>query len=355
MHVVTDSKFGGAGKYLLEICEHIDKNKFKLRVVIPRGSILKTFLQDISSIDIVEIDGINTRSFSIEGTKNIYKEIKKFKPHIIHSHACLSARIGGRLSGNVKTIYTRHSMLGQMKGIKRLAKILISRFLSSKVIAISKAVEENLLAEGEKKENIFLVYNGVELPRVDESKVMEKYGYLKNGKIIISLVGRLEKVKGQDHLLKISKILLDLNSNFKVLLVGEGSQRKDLETYVNENKLPVVFLGHISEIYEIYHISDIIVNTSNSEALSFAAIEGFASKKPVVAFDIDGIKEVVTDSIDGYLVSYLDYQDFANKLVKLIEDEGLRKEFGENGYKKVLEKFAVEKMVRNIEKIYGGM
>ncbi|NLK64410.1 MAG: glycosyltransferase [Tissierellia bacterium] len=354
MHIITDTNFGGAGKYLYQICKYIDKNKFKIIVALPEGSVLNNIISTISDIEIAEIDGIDTKSFDILGVKEVYRLIKRYKPDIIHSHACLSARIAGIISGNKKIIYTRHSLLPKMKGIKKWAKILLSRILPSKIIAVSKAVEENLLDEGEKRENIFLVYNGVELPNIKHEKLREKYLFNQED-IIISLVGRLERVKGQEHLLKIAEILANTETGFEILLVGEGSQRTNLESYVRANDLNVKFLGHINEIDEIYDISDIIVNTSNSEALSFTVIEAFAHKKPVVAFNIDGIKEVVSDGEDGYLVDFLDYDDFALKLSILMKKKDLRKQFGQRGYEKVKAKFTVAEMVRNIENIYGGI
>lgn len=353
MHVITDMNFGGAGKYLYQICKYINKDKFEIIVLVPKGSVLKSIIYAIPNIDIVEIDGIDTKSFDILGVKEVYKLIKAHKPDIIHSHACLSARIAGLMSGNKKVIYTRHSLLPKMAGMKKNIKILLSKILNSKIIAVSKAVEENLLDEGEKGENIFLVYNGVELPEIKDENLREKYSL--NDELIITLVGRLEKVKGQEHLLKIAEILADTETNFKILLVGEGSERSNLESYARDNKINVEFLGHINEIDEIYHISDIVVNTSNSEALSFSVIEAFAHKKPVVAFNIDGIKEVITDGEDGYLVDYLNYEDFSLRLSALINSENLRMQFGKNGYEKVKAKFTVQEMVINIENIYGGM
>lgn len=356
MHVISDSNFGGAGKYLLEICKYIDKEKFQLIVVVPKGSILTSHIRKISNIDLIEIDGIDSKSFSFLGVKEILKLIKEKNPDIMHSHACLSARIAAYLRGIKKVIYTRHSLLPESRGIKRTLKLLLSRILSNKVIAISNAVKNNLISEGERQEDIHLIYNGVELPSksYNVDKLREKYN-ISNEDVIITLVGRLETVKGQEHLLKITEILKEKANGYKVLLVGDGSNRKNLENYVREKELPVDFLGHISAIDEIYSISDIIVNTSNSEALSFAALEGFSHKKPVVAFDIDGINEVIDDGVDGYLVKFMDYEAFSERLVKLMKDKDLRIRLGENGYEKVRTKFTVERMVKQIENIYGGM
>lgn len=356
MHVISDLKFGGAGKYLLQICKYIDKDRFELIVVVPRGSLLTSLIGQIDNIKIIEIEGIGRKSFSPQGVKEVLRVMKEIEPHIIHSHACLSARIAAYLRGIKKVIYTRHSLLPEIKGLKRFIKISLSRLLANKVIAVSKAVRNNLIAEGERQEDIYLVYNGVELPSksYDIDKLKEKYN-ISNKDIIITLVGRLDPVKGQEHLLKISEILKEKREGFKVLLAGDGVNRKKLEDYAREKDLPVEFLGHINAIDEVYSISDIIVNTSNSEALSFAALEGFSHKKPVVAFNIDGINEVINHGVDGYLVEFMDYEDFSEKLLELMENKELRTTLGENGYEKVKKKFTVKEMVKQIEKIYGGI
>jgi len=356
MHVVSDSKFGGAGKYLVQICKYIDKNRFQIIVVVPKGSLLTTIIGQIDNINIIEIDGINAKSFSFLGLRRLVKVMKEIRPDIIHSHACLSARVAAYLRGINKVFYTRHSLLPEIKGLKKLVKVSLSRILSNRVIAVSKAVKKNLIAEGERKEDIYLVYNGVELPRksYDVDKLKDKYNISKED-IIITLVGRLDPVKGQDHMLKITELLKEKAEAFTVVFAGDGSNRTKLEDYAREKELPVVFLGHVNAIDEIYSLSDIIVNTSNSEALSFAALEAFSHKKPVVAFDIDGINEVIDDGVDGYLVDFMDYEDFSEKLLKLMEDKGLRTTLGENAFEKVKTKFTVEEMVKQIENIYGGI
>lgn len=354
-HIITDLKFGGAGRYLLELCRYIDKNRFNNTVVLPRGSILVSHIGQIEDIEIIEIDGIGGKSFSPKGTWELYSLLKKERPNVVHTHACLSARIAATILGIDNIIYTRHSLLPKSKGVKGFLQKTLNHFSSTKAIAISNAVYDNLIMEGVKPKNISLIYNGVKLPdkEYDRNRLRLKYG-LSQDEIIITLVGRFDAVKGQDHLLNIAEILKMKNNNFKILFVGDGVNREALEISAKERKLPAKFLGHINEIDEIYVLSDIVVNTSNSEALSFVALEGFSYKRPIVAFDLDGINEVIDNGVDGYLVGFGDYEAFSNRLLELIEDENLRKSFGQAGYEKIGTKFSIEKMVKKIEYIYGG-
>lgn len=353
MHVVTDMNFGGAGNYLLDICNYIDKSQFEIIAVVPKDSILNKFLSGIEGVRLIEINGIDDKSFSLEGLKELYILIKNLKPDVIHSHACLSARVSAFLRGIKKVYYTRHCIQPKNYGIKKYKKLFVNLVLSNKVIAVSKAVRNNLIQEGIKDKDIFLIYNGVEIPTKTYNKeaLLIKYG-LSNQEILITLVGRLETVKGQEHLLSIVEILKEKLNGFRVILAGEGSNRAKLEEWIRSKNLPVELLGHISEIDEIYQLSDITVNTSNSEALSYAALEGFSHKKPVVAFNLDGINEVIEDGKDGYLVEFGDYMTFSDKLIELIGNRELRDSFGEYGYKKVVTMFSMDKMIKQIEEVW---
>ena len=356
MQVITDMGFGGAGKYLVHICKYLDREKYELLVVVPKDSLLKSRLEEFPDILVLEVLGIDRRSFSFVGVRELYQLIRANKPAILHSHACLSARIAASLNGVRRTIYTRHSLQAPSRGIKKAMKLILSRILASKAIAVSNAVRNNLLAEGEREEDIYLIYNGVEQTNkvYQKDNLREKYSLAEN-EIIISLIGRLDKVKGQKHLLKILELLGEKLEGIRILLAGQGPERPHLEAYARDKGLPVEFLGHINEIDEIYSLSDIVVSTSNSEAFPFAILEAFSHGKPVVAFEVGGIGEAVVDGQDGFLVDFLDYEGFSNRLLKLIENENLREEFGQRGFEKVKSEFAVEDMVKKIESVYGGI
>jgi len=352
MHVVSDMNFGGAGRYLLEICKYINRERFHLIVVIPIGSILKEYIGVYDHVEIIEIYGVDTSSFNIKGVKELLSITREVGADLVHSHGCLSARLAARLLG-VKTVYTRHSLVNMEERSKKILSKLINKFLSSKAIAVSQAIYNNLIENGESVENIYLIYNGVQMPdkEYNQEKLRQKYEIKKD--YVITLIGSLEKVKGQEHMLQIVKLLKEKKPNIQILFAGEGSNRSLLERKIITNNLPVELLGHVKDIDEVISLSDVVVNTSNSEAISFALLEALSHKKPVVAFRIDGIKEVVEDGVNGYLVEFMDYEDFAQKLILLLEDKKLRQKLGQAGFEKVNKKFQTTDMVKAIEKLYG--
>lgn len=342
MHIISDMNFGGAGQYLRSIVDGLDRKAFEVAVVIPRGSILKQYIKEKN---IIEVDGIADKSFGVGGTMSLVKPIKTFRPDVVHTHASLSGRIAAQMLGVKSIVYTKHTLSDHSRPLSNKIRVFLNERLRAKVIAISNAVEKNLLEEGIQQNDIVKIYNGVR-PAYNIKTVHNEIP-------VITLVGRLEPIKGQMHMIEIVKVLTGkTNRPFIVRFVGAGSMEAVLKEAVGQANLKVEFTGHIEDIDSVYANSDIIVNTSNSEALSYAAIEGMNMKKPVVAFDLPGINEVIDHEKTGYLVNFKDYETFADRLLKLIENPELRKQMGENGFNKILEVFTLEKMVKRIEAFY---
>lgn len=342
VEIISDTNFGGAGQYLKSIVEEINKERFELVVIMPEGSILKDILKDF---DIIYCSDINEQSFSIKGTFNLFRLIKKIRPSVVHTHGSLSGRLAAQLLGVKSIVYTKHTLSDNSIGWKRALKIVLNKLLRAKVIAISESVKLNLIDEGIKADNIRMIYNGV--------RPIETFDIETRLIPIITLVGRLESIKGHRHMIEITKRLVESHDqDFEVRFVGSGSLETLLKKNVLECNLPIKFSGHVYNVGEIYETSDIIVNTSDSEALSYAALEAMMHKKPVVAFDIPGINEVIENGQTGFLAEYMNYDLFTAYLVILLKDSTLRRNMGELGRKRVIDKFSLKEMINGIESLY---
>src|SRR5699024_1881495 len=133
--------------------------------------------------------------------------------------------------------------------VKRYVNKTINNIVKNDAIAVSKAVYNNLIKCKENEDRIHLIYNGVDLPsKILDGKILRsKYG-LSSKDIIITLIGRLESIKGQEHLMNITKLLKGRAGNLQIVLVGEGSTREKLESRIYKENLPVKMLGHINDI-----------------------------------------------------------------------------------------------------------
>ena len=151
---------------------------------------------------------------------------------------------------------------------------------------------------------------------------------LKNKKAII--VGRYNDAKGYEYLIKAWKIVYQRHPDWIIDIYGSGELHDDVEKWIKNAKLQETMIMHepTNDIMQKYLESSICVISSRYEGFSMAILEAMASGVPCVSFDCPfGPRNIIKNGEDGILVEYLNIQDLANNICKLIEDEGLRMRF----------------------------
>jgi glycosyltransferase involved in cell wall biosynthesis len=227
------------------------------------------------------------------------------------------------LNGNKsKLIFTEHSTSNTrmnsffLKGIDRLTYKGYK-----KVVAISNDVELifNKYLNNAKKQ-IVTIENGVNLSKIHNSVALKKtqlvYSLTEENKLIVQVGGfRIEK--DQDTIIK---ALQFLPNTFHLLFVGEGERKADLEALVNKMGVQdrVHFLGVRKDVFTILKCVDYVVVSSHWEGFGLAAVEGMAASKPVVASNVNGLKEVVGGA--GVLFEKENSKQFADIIIKLDTD-----------------------------------
>lgn len=173
---------------------------------------------------------------------------------------------------------------------------------------------------------------------------------------------RLTLKNGVIYAAKAINIIHSEGYKVRLIIAGNGEEKTSIEKYINEshlNKFTELF-GAIdnSKMPDIINKNDIIlipsVNISNvEEATSIAAIEAMACGKPVIASDIGGLKEIITDGYNGFLVPEKDPKAIAEKIKYIISNPEIAKKIGENARRTVEEKFSTEVAIKKYIKIYN--
>ena len=172
------------------------------------------------------------------------------------------------------------------------------------------------------------------------------------------MIGSFERRKGHDFLLDAFAKVKDKIKNVNLIICGgdENEYSKHLfkKIILNKNLKNSVFfynkfLG--SNVYNFMKFSDICAITSQEyESFCLIILEAWAAKIPVVSTKIGGTSEVITNYYDGFLINKNNYSKFSDVLIELLKDSKKRKIFGKRGYKSYLNKFTVNKMVKNYQK-----
>ena len=380
LHVISDTNIGGAGKVILNFLSEYDREQFDVKVLMPKGSKLKDEVSQLKT-EVIEIEGIADQSLDIKAIGKIKKIIKEENPDIVHSHASVSAKMAARCEKK-KSIYTRHSVFSQSKKLTRFPgkqiNGFLNGFLSDKIIAVAEAAKENLTDTGISEKKIEVILNGVKPIKVineDERKnIRKKYGFSEDD-FIISIIARLDKVKGHQYLIEAAKILKDEKdkdernkkegeqkelsreglSNIKFLIAGTGSEEKGLRDSVKDLDLTdtVIFTGFVKEINEITNITDMIINCSfGTEATSLALLEAMSLGIPAVVTDFGGNADVVEDGQNGFVVPVKAPQSMIEAILKMVQNDKLYGEMSANAKRIYNEKFTAKVMTEKTQNLY---
>ncbi len=359
MHVISDVKIGGAGRWLLYFLKEIDRQSFGVVVVMPRCSLLRQPVEALG-FKAVEVDGMADRSLELSMVKALYGILRREKPDIVHTHASLSARIAAKLAGAKAIVLTKHCIDAPKTGVKRQLSTLINRSLSSKVIAVSKAVRQNVIESGIPEQLVETVYSGIDALREYSTEerlaARQKWGFAED-QLVFGMVARLAEVKGYPYFIEAANLASKKLEKARFLIVGSGPKEQELRESVRRLGLEdrVVFTGFMQDVTEAYNIMDINVVTSLSEALCLTLIEGMSIGKPCIGTDTGGIPEVIQAGLNGLLVPVKDAEAVADAMVRLGTDPWLRARLGQYGREWVQQNFQGKAMTEKIQLIYEDL
>lgn len=362
INVISDTNIGGGGICLLNYIDNYDKSKIDLMVYLPFNSLLKDELI-ARNIKYREILGLEDTSFNKKSIKEFTKYFKVDKPSIVHTHASFSARVGAKVYGKCKIVYTRHSVFEQKRPNTTFPKKqcigFMNNFFSDRIIAVSPAAKENVVDTGGNPKKIDVIFNGVnQLQYLDmDQKLKFKNSLgLCTDDFVISIIARLEKVKGHEYLLECAKRLLEF-PNIKILIVGTGSLLKELKDQVlAENISNVQVLGFRKDVESILNITDLQVNCSyGTEATSLALLEGLSIGVPAVVSDFGGNPYVIKNGFNGLVFKSRDANDFYEKLMTIFNDKDLQNRLKENSKDEYKNKFTSQVMAENITNLYMSL
>ncbi len=210
-------------------------------------------------------------------------------------------------------------------------------------------------------EKIVYLHNAVNISRFTpgdpDEEIVKKY--LKQGfENLLLYVGRISRKKGILDLVKAFKIIHDEEPKTILALAGreEEGYAERVRSLVRELDLidSVIFLGPVSnqDVVHLMRVCTVFVYSSiGGEGIPRAILEAMACGKPIVATRVTGIPEAVKDDETGYIVEVGDHASFAQKVLKLLRDETLRRTLGENARKLIEKEFSYSQIIPELARI----
>jgi len=299
------------------------------------------------------------------------KILRAQQPDLVHTHsgkAGVLGRFAARRAGVPVIIHHLHGpSFGPFQGpvanfvftaAEKAAARVTDHFFCS-----AAAMTKIYLAAGIGQPQMFTrIFSGFDLnpflQATNDLALRRQLGLAANH-FVIGKIARIFKLKGHADLLSAFARMLPQVPHARLLFVGDGSLRGEIEQQVRSLDLTgkVIFAGLVrpAEVARYVGIMDCLAHLSYREALSRALPQALAAGKPVVAYDFDGADEICRENITGFIVPTGDTERAAERLQQLAADPALRLRFGQTGAAFVKENFTVEKMVADQYQVYRAV
>ena len=368
LQVAYKSSVSGGEKVLFDLATSLKERGHEVIAVSPEAGQLP---------DELGKEGIRTevipfhKTYDLRAARRLARFIKREKNEVLHSHSMLTSiisRIAGRWARVPVSVSTEHLTMELARGgrSREIGERLKARYYralgnytsryNQRVIAVSRAVRDDLIEQGIPARRITVIQNGIPLPQIDPAagkRIRRELG-IKEEETVIGAVGRLSPQKDYPTMLRAFSEVVRKSPEAVLLIAGDGYLRDNLQKLSDKLGIRerVKFLGYRSDVLEVVSSFDIYALSSLWEGLPLAVLEAMALQKPVAATAVPGTKEALVDGKTGFLVPLKNAHSLAGKIAELIKDPAKARKMGEAGRRRARERFTLKRVVDEHEALY---
>jgi glycosyltransferase involved in cell wall biosynthesis len=352
---------GGTQRHLQQVLRLLDPARFATRVYTlrPGGDVEGELRADGVDVRSLSVGGRLTTPRAVRALLRTARELRADGIHVVHGYQWRPALVGtiaGRLAGVPLVIGGKRSLTGD-ETAARFAWRLVARGVDT-IVANAEAIRTEAEAHGVRA-RWAIVPSGVDVERFDggpSPREAKAALGLEPGRPVVGTVGRLEARKGHAHLLRAAQTMFRLANGLRpqVLIVGDGPLREELARRAAELGVAgsVRFAGRLADVRVALSAMDVFVLPSTEEGMPNALLEAMASRRPVVATAVGGMREVVDGERTGVLVPPEDPEALGRAVVHLLADPARARRLGDAARVRVAREFSARAMVARLECLY---
>jgi glycosyltransferase involved in cell wall biosynthesis len=317
-----------------------------------------------TDVEAVRIEGFGRRvslGGDFKAFVTLVREIRSFKPHVIHTHTAKAGFLG-RIASVISLepsirVHTFHGHLlsGYFGPVKRALVVLAEKALAMfthQLLAVGNKVRLDLLRAGIGNTKKFgLMPPGLAIGALpDRNKCRESFG-LSTEQLQCAFIGRVTQIKRPDRFLDVVSEIKKRDINLNFFVAGDGELLEACRKRIATEELPVVVLGWQSNIESVLSAADIVVLTSDNEGTPLSLIQAGMAGLPVVTTNVGSVPEVVLNNLTG-IIAEVNVQQIADALENLAKKPGLRAQLGNAAQEFTLANFGVQRLVHDHEELY---
>jgi len=344
LELESSKGWGGQEWRTARLARHLDPAEFELYFAVPRDGELYRRRDDIPG----HFFPVPLRqTYDLLSLTRLVFLIRKHRINIVCTHSGKDGWLGA-LAGRIT-----HRPIVRTRHLQTPVKSVASYNLSTRVVCVSNFVRDYLASAGVQREKLLTIHTSIDTERYrpDRPPVLRHELGFGDETILIGIVAVLREAK--QHL-SLIEAFARLKTDARLLIIGDGPQRGNIEHFISERGLQdrVLLLGFRSDIPEILPGLDIFVLPSRMEALGTAILEASASGVPVVGSRAGGIPECVIHGETGLLFEPGNVQELYEQLARLARDASLRKTLGMTGRDFIQREYSLSRMVDDTSRLY---
>lgn len=350
LQVITSLRTGGAEKLMIDLIPKLKEFGIEVDLLVFDGSDTPFKKEALTrGVNVISL-GVGNSAYNIKNLFKLLPYISKYD--IIHSHntsAQLFVFLGSLWKNNI-IITTEHNTTNRrrkFKVFKLVDKLMYGRY--NKIICISDKTYESLVKYlPQLSTKSVTINNGIDISKFITAQTSDELEIIAPHSKKLLMVAAFRNQKNQDTVIRALKLL---DSNFHLFLVGDGDRKHICQNLVSRLGLQkrVHFLGLKENIPQLMKAADYIVLSSHWEGFGLSIIEGMAANKPVLASNVDGMREVVGDA--AILFEPGNESELSQKILMLDNDVKLKKEMQDKGLIRV-KNFDITRMTYEYISVY---
>jgi len=359
LFLINSFTFGGAENVIFQLAQHLDRQKYRVCVCafrVKKKSVLEAYRRiGVRTFDL-GMTALHRIPFGIKKLLNILREEEIHILYNFLTFPMLLGAVAGRIR-HVPVILGSEHTTGTENRFRFMLKRFAARFIDE-ITACSETVRNyGIETIGYLEPKLTVIYNGVDCAKFGQTSVdtgQIKQYHITSGTYVIGSVGRLTALKGYIFLLHAFREVKKRHPNIKLLLVGDGEEKSELQRFCRQYKLEsdVIFAGYQARVEPFFGMMNLFALPSFAEGFPVSLLEASAAGAPMIATDVGGSSEIVIHEETGLLIKTGDSDQLAQAIIRMIENPDQAAEFSRRAKKRVLEKFSLERMVQETEALF---
>lgn len=367
--IVCYPTFGGSGVVATELGIALSKRGHEIHFVTYKQPVRLEYLSKsihYHEVLVPEYPLFHYQPYELALSSKLVKVVQKHKIDLLHVHYAIPHAYAGfmaqqmLLENGIKLpmMTTLHgtdiTLVGSHSFYKPAVNFSINK--SDMVTSVSESLKQDTLDIFDIKKEIYVVPNFIDISNLNENfEDCKRHMVAYEDEKVITHVSNLREVKRLEDVIE---IFYRIQSKIKsrLIIVGDGPDREKATERAKKLGIKdrVLFLGKSNEVERILCYSDLFLLPSEKESFGLAALEAMAHRVPIISSNAGGLPEVNIHGVSGYLSNIGDVEDMAANGIKILSDDKVLEEF-KKGARQIAEKFDVEKVVCQYEKLYQQM